>query len=85
MEQRETYRNTLRYALTIVGNEIALAVRLRVTPAKLSDWLDGSEPIPVAAFLDAVDVVVGATAAEMARSREALLRYPADARDPGNQ
>jgi DNA-binding transcriptional regulator YdaS (Cro superfamily) len=80
MEQRETYRNTLRYALSIVGSELALAVRLRVTAAKLKSWLDGTETVPTSAFLDAVDIVVGATPMEMARSREALLRSPEEPR-----
>ena len=72
LEQRETYRNTLSYALAIAGGEMALAVRLRVTVAKLRDWLEGLEPVPDAAFLDAVDVIVRAAPADIARARELL-------------
>jgi hypothetical protein len=58
-QHRETYRNTLRRALAIAGGEAALASRLQVSAGQLKAWLDGSEPIPVQAFLDAVDLVVG--------------------------
>jgi DNA-binding transcriptional regulator YdaS (Cro superfamily) len=67
-----------------VGDELALAVRLGITPAKLKSWLDGSEPVPASAFLDAVDIIVGATPTEIARSREALLR-PAAVPQPPEQ
>lgn len=72
MDRGETYRNTLSYALAIAGGEMALAVRLRVTVAKLRDWLEGIESVPDAAFLDAVDVIVGAKSADIARAREQL-------------
>jgi hypothetical protein len=72
MEQRETYRNTLRYALAIAGSEQALAFRLRVPIAVLKVWLHGIEPVPAPVFLDAVDIIVVATPADIARSRDAV-------------
>ena len=72
MDQRETYRNTLQYALAIAGSELALAVRLRVTQAELTLWVDGREPVPDTVFLKAVDVIVRASPADIARSREAM-------------
>jgi len=75
VDQRETYRNTLKYALAIAGNEQTLAFRLRVTVATLKIWLHGVEAVPTAVFLDAVDVIVTATPADIARSRDAMLRF----------
>lgn len=74
MDRKETYRNTLRYALAIAGSELNLSVRMKVTVSKLRIWLDGMEAVPDAAFLAAVDVVVGATPAEIARSRAVILK-----------
>jgi len=72
MEQRETYLNTLKYAVAIAGGELHLAVRLRVPVAKLQSWLHGVDPIPTPTFLDAVDVIVAATPHDIARTREAM-------------
>ena len=60
MGDRGTYRNTLLRALAIAGSDLALAVRLSATPNQVKKWLAGIEPIPDAAFLDAVDIVVTA-------------------------
>jgi hypothetical protein len=76
VKQRDTYRNILQYALAIAGSEPALAVRLRAPIVRLRLWLDGGVPIPDTAFLDAVDLVVSATRTEIARSREAFIRFP---------
>lgn len=74
MEQRATYLNTLKYALAIAGSEQTLALRLRVSTATLNVWLHGTDRIPTAVFLDAVDVIVAATPADIARTRYAVLR-----------
>ena len=60
MENRDTYRRTLVSAVSIAGSDLALAVRLKATPNQVKKWLAGVEPIPDAAFLDAVDIVVSA-------------------------
>lgn len=73
-EQADTYRNTLRYALAIAGDETVLALRLKVAVARLRSWLEGFEVIPDAAFLEAVDVIVSASPSDIARIREALRR-----------
>lgn len=50
---------TLRAARDILGNDRALARRLKVSPADLFVWLKGDGlPIPQAVFLKAVDVVL---------------------------
>jgi len=54
---RETYRNALLQALTIVGNERELATRLGVSVPQLENWLSGIEEIPDRIFLAIVDVV----------------------------
>ena len=74
VDRRETYRNTLQYALAIAGSELTLSVRLKVTVSKLRIWLDGIEEVPVTAFLDAVDMVSAATPAEIAKSRAAIFK-----------
>jgi DNA-binding transcriptional regulator YdaS (Cro superfamily) len=60
MENRDTYRRTLASAASIAGSDLALAVRLKTTPNQVKKWLAGVDPIPDAAFLDAVDIVVTA-------------------------
>ncbi len=74
MDQRETYRNTLHYALAIAGGELTLCVRLKVPIAVLRNWLAGIEAVPTGAFLDAVDIIGSATATDIARSRDALRK-----------
>jgi len=74
LPHRETYRNTLRYALAIVGSDLALSVRLKVPVAILKNWLDGVEPMPDAAFLHVVDLIVATTPDEIARTRDVRLK-----------
>ena len=78
MDQVETYRSTLQYALVLAGSELALSVRLRVPLGTLRNWLEGIEPIPDRAFLDAVDVVVSSTPADIERARLAMTRSSPD-------
>ena len=72
MEHREVYLITLRYALAIAGSEFVLAARMNVRVGLLRSWFSGIEPIPDAAFLNAVDVIVAATPADIARTREVM-------------
>jgi len=74
VEQRATYRNTLQYALAIAGSELALSARLGATISLVKRWLNGTEPIPDSAFLDAVDVIVSATPADIARTRASMYK-----------
>ena len=69
---RETYRNVLIYAKTIVGDERLLAERLGVHPQQVLNWLNGIESVPAKIFLKTVDVVVSATPEEIQRSRQVL-------------
>jgi DNA-binding transcriptional regulator YdaS (Cro superfamily) len=69
-EQRETYRNTVREALAIVGSEDALALRLRVSRQELRQWIDGELDVPTRAFLDAVDIVVQAKIQQIGGDRK---------------
>jgi hypothetical protein len=74
IEDRETYINTLKYALAIAGSEVTLSVRLGVPVARLQIWLNRVEPVPTAIFLDALDVIVAATPSDIARCREAMRK-----------
>jgi DNA-binding transcriptional regulator YdaS (Cro superfamily) len=77
VSDRESFRNTLTYAVSIAGSERDLALRLNVPLPLLMNWLSGIEAVPPQIFLQAVDVVLGATPAEIARSRNLLVRAPA--------
>ena len=57
MDDQGRYRETLRTALALLGNEGTLAAYLRVSSQTLSGWLSGREPVPLGAYLDALDVV----------------------------
>lgn len=70
----EIYRNTLTYAVSIAGSEARLAERLKVRVPTLVNWLGGVEPLPHAAFLLVVDIVLSATGEEISRSRALLNR-----------
>ena len=59
MPQRELYRATLRAAIAVVGGEAPLSVRLKVPIETLKFWLDNNVPVPVTAYLGAVDVIAG--------------------------
>lgn len=76
MDRRETYRTTLQYAVGIAGSELALAVRLKVAVGLLENWLHGIDEAPANAFLSAVDVIVSATPADIARCRDAMRERP---------
>ena len=69
---RETYRNTLIYAMAMVGDERLLAQRLGVSPQQILDWANGTEPVPAEIFLKTVDVVATATPEDIRRSRQAF-------------
>jgi DNA-binding transcriptional regulator YdaS (Cro superfamily) len=74
VSQNETYRNLLTYALAIAGSERELAARLGVSVPQLLSWTMGIEKVPTDVFLSAVDVVLAATAEEIRRSRELLVK-----------
>jgi hypothetical protein len=78
VSHREIYRNTITYALSIVGgSERALAEKLDVRVGELVNFLTGVEEVPTDTFLKAVDVVLAATAEDIRRARSILetLRY----------
>jgi DNA-binding transcriptional regulator YdaS (Cro superfamily) len=58
----------LRRAVEIAGGEAELALRLEVSPHRLSTWLDAHAPIPHAVFLRAVDIVLEHEHAALQRS-----------------
>lgn len=63
----DVYVRTLRRALELVGDELALAERLRVTPSHLALWLAGIERPPTDIFLRAVDLVIGDELSRLAK------------------
>ena len=70
VSHRETYRNTITYALSIVGgSEPMLAEKLGVRVGELVNYLTGVEEVPTPAFLKAVDVVLAATADDIRQAR----------------
>ena len=57
MENQNRYREALRLALALLGNERRLAAYLHVSPDTLSAWIEGRASVPLEAYLDALDVV----------------------------
>jgi len=74
MSDRDTYRDTLLYALAIAGSERTLAEQLRVTVPEVEDWLNGVDDIPERIFQAALDVVIGSSRQAIGRSRGMLER-----------
>src|SRR5258705_1026829 len=58
MSDRDTYRDTLLYALAIAGSERGLAEQLRVTVPEGKKWLDGVDAIPGPKFPAGLDAVI---------------------------
>ncbi len=74
MSDRDTYRDTLLYALAIAGSERELAEQLRVTVPEVKNWLDGVDDIPDRIFQAALDVVIRSSRQAIRRSRGMLER-----------
>ena len=74
MTDRDTYRDTLLYALAIAGGERELAGHLRVTLRQVKDWLDGVDSIPDCVFDAALDLVIESSPLAIFRSRGFLQR-----------
>jgi len=74
MGERDTYRDTLFYAVAIAGSERELARQLGVTRTQLENWLCGGEEIPERIFQRALDVVIDSSPQAIGRSRERLQR-----------
>ena len=69
----EVHVRTLRRAAEIVGGEVELALRLKVTPSHLALWLTGVETPPPDAFLRAVDLVTEHGVAELSARKTPSL------------
>jgi hypothetical protein len=81
VSHRETYRNTITYALSIVGgSERMLAERLGVRMGELVNFLAGVEEVPTDIFLKAVDVVLAATADDIRIARTVLEKLKCEKR-----
>ena len=74
VSNRETYRDTLLYAVAIVGSERELAGQLSVTVQQLKNWLSGAERVPDRAFHAALDLVIESSPRAIFRSRHLLLQ-----------
>jgi hypothetical protein len=57
----------LRRAVEIAGGEAELALRLEVSPHRLSAWLGAHAPLPHAVLLRAVDIVLEHEHASLSR------------------
>ena len=75
MGKRETYRDTMAYAVALAGSERLLAQALKVTTPQLENWLRGVDEVPDCVFLAAVDMIIASPRESIARAREILTRY----------
>jgi DNA-binding transcriptional regulator YdaS (Cro superfamily) len=74
MDNRDTYQDTLTYALAIAGGEQELAEHLRVSARQLDNWLKGVDPVPERIFHAALDLVIGSSRQAIHRSRGLIQR-----------
>ena len=70
--ERDTYRDTLLYALALAGSKRALARHLRVAVRQLDSWLSGADGVPDAVFHAALDLVIDSSPLAIFRSRRLL-------------
>jgi hypothetical protein len=76
MESRQgRYANALRRAVQVAGGPVSLARILDVPQDRLDRWLAGDDPLPLAVFLDTLDVIAdGPYASEGRRIRVGVVR-----------
>ena len=74
MADRDIYRDTLLYALSIAGGERELAGQLRFTVRQVQSWLNGTDRIPDAIFDAALDLVIASSPQAIFRSRGLLQK-----------
>lgn len=74
MDNRDTYQDTLIYALAIAGGEQELAEHLRVSARQVDNWLKGVDPVPERIFHTALDLVIGSSRQAIHRSRGLIQR-----------
>ena len=74
MNDRDTYRDTLFYALAIAGDKRKLARGLKSPVWQVESWLTGAELVPERIFQAALDMVIGSTPQAIFRSRGFLQR-----------
>lgn len=65
----DRYVETLQEAAQSVGGETRLAYLLMVPEPKLARWMAGEEPVPLDAFLNALDVIAEGLFADAARTK----------------
>jgi DNA-binding transcriptional regulator YdaS (Cro superfamily) len=75
MTTRDTYRNTLIYALAIAGSQLQLAQLLEVKVPQLMNWLNGVDDIPDRVFFKMIDVVAQSSPEAISRSRGLLAKF----------
>jgi len=75
MGDREPYRDTLTYAVALVGGKRQLVARLNIRIQLLDNWLCGVEAVPDHVFMAAVDVIVESSREARERSRNVLTRF----------
>jgi hypothetical protein len=74
MSYRDTYRDTLFYALAIAGGKRELARGLKAPVRQVEKWLTGADLVPEPVFQAALDMVIGSTPQAIFRSRSFLSR-----------
>jgi len=77
MDPHRPYADALKTAIATVGGEKELAERLGVQANELHAWVEGASTPPLAAFLEALDVIAaGPYSRPRRRPRVAVLRQP---------
>lgn len=74
MGNRDTYRDTLLYAVAIAGSDRELAGHLKVTVRLVRSWLDGVDEVPEPIFQAALDLIIASSPQAIVRSRGFLYR-----------
>jgi hypothetical protein len=69
-----TYQRILIEARNIAGGESELALLLHKPQRKVVNWLMGIEPIPVAVFLQALDMIIKSQKRHVQNTKRFLRR-----------
>ena len=75
MTTRDTYRNTLIYALAIAGSQLQLAQLLGVKVPQIVNWLNGVDDISDPVFFRLIDVIAQSSPNAISRSRGLLAKF----------
>ena len=74
MEAQTRHEWVIREAAGVLGGRELLSAYLGVEPARVARWLSGLEPVPLTAFMSALDVIADGPFVDRRHIRVAAIK-----------